>query len=1758
MILGVFGFVGRFKSSFEPFVEPNPWGDTHLTRTFERRVDLANTLACVPPFSGTGFDNFWLAVCFGIGSLSHSRCFACLGLDFLVCCSGALPFLWCCYHFGVWTLTRDCIMTRCVSTFQRKKCACSKRRSQWSLQLAVWIFAFANFRIGEARVPGPSEASWTIGTCNPAGLPNKAHLIGDSQTDLWLISETHLSYQGCQKFKHQLQQMQSPYRWIVPGKHVMPRSTTSDLGSWSGVAALSKHPTRRLSVPWGVGAVDTSRIVACTSYIANFWLSGCVVYGVPAGPSHPRAKKVTDALLHEAVRHLGNMTGPRFLAGDFNHDLSSLSSIETLTGLKFIEVQNLHFLKTGLPPQPTSQRKVRRDFLFISPELIPLCTDVVVNHDRWVDHATIEATFVGGQHELLRFPWPKPKPLPWQMIQLLDDEAFPLPCFDTTANCTRAYQDFWKTVEQQVAHSSAKVGTPVFKTSFGRGARHSPQKVHGQQAPLKAGRQGEVVPNFFGFSHLHKHWFRQLRRLQSYMHLAKGFRSTANVSEHQASLWGAILRAPGFVPTFQEWWTTRPAILFPDALVTIVPPTLDQAEKIFKDLESQVRLLEKQLNKKNVATDPQTHLANLYRAVKRDAPEQVDVIFQNKVSKVERVCNDDCSIVVNPPQPWDEDRPILVHGHKLSPIVVTSDQIWVESIENLEVGQAVVQAKPIGKLDVVFEQFIQYWQTFWCKHADVPLAQWENILAFARRKIIPCKSKPLSLDEAFVRASAKAKKNHAAIGLDGVSKADVVHLTPKQLNCVIAIFRRAGLTGEWPSQVLEGVVKSLAKRDNPQDVPDFRPITVFPFIYRLWSSMASKFWLGAIDETLDPLLCGNRNQYQAGTLWRRVMEEVELAQLHQHDLAGLVLDLTKAYNTLPRLPCLGIALISGVDQPTLNAWASALNGMSRRFWVNGSVSRGIPSNRGYPEGCGMSCLAMLLLTQLWHEWVHDSCQMCKPMSFVDNWEVLCNSAESVKQAFQKTLEFTRALDISVDAQKTFTWAVQAQDRKLLRQDNFNVVHDIRDLGAHAVFSLQIRNATVLGRFKDLDQFWDKLHFVKSSFANKVRLIKTAGWPRALHAISGSLVGKKHFHDLRCKACRALGFDKPGCNRFVLALLSQFDPHYLAIVQTLRDWKQLGRKSHQEDMFACQHDVTGSNVGKGTLTQVFVQRLQILGWELVSAETIRDHTSSCFNLHGNWSGVMQRLSHAWVQVVASQVHQRCSFEQFQHVDLMDTQQHVATFEPVEQGILRNLLSGVMLTHDNTYHWSDSGATTCPACGCHDSLSHRFWKCDASADLRAQLPPDVVEIIDELPKVLTCHGWSISSPHGASWLAELDSIPDVIPEAPQLETDLVDLFTDGSCLWPTQPFRVAAWSVVFAPKPTLSFSATETQVLGVGHLPGRCQSAFRAELFALVVALSWVAEWQIPTRIWIDCQGVIDKFLLLTAGKRKLDGTGRNNDLWTVVQGLVNSIQVQVQLIKVDSHQQWERETPELLRWVRINNACADRAAGVANQQRSSQFWRIWEAHSAFVLKLQHIAQQVRNHLVRVSKRWTENFSLEGPTVLPPRPPRLGKVFTMRWVNAGKIFELPGAMQSMFGVSFTTKLIHWWNNIIEDERLPDRWVSFAQLYLTFQQDERHPGVCKKKRQWLDPDTFPMLMPEQISFRKRCRFFRLSLQQLWKFCGFEIGVATTRPCSTALSCHIGCTSIPVKTDRLSELESWLQLKLAGPVKQLGKDLDKIPAAW
>ncbi len=148
------------------------------------------------------------------------------------------------------------------------------------------------------------------------------------------------------------------------------------------------------------------------------------------------------------------------------------------------------------------------------------------------------------------------------------------------------------------------------------------------------------------------------------------------------------------------------------------------------------------------------------------------------------------------------------------------------------------------------------------------------------------------------------------------------------------------------------------------------------------------------------------------------------------------------------------------------------------------------------------------------------------------------------------------------------------------------------------FSKQIRNATCVERFRGLADFWDKLAHASGNVDLKKQVVFSAAWPRALHAVGASFVEAKHFHRLRSEYMRAFHLNKPGANSFLQFCLDGccVDPCLAATKASLADFRDLGGGPIQLDILSSivQAD---SDLGLGTLHQVLVHRVHMLGWEV---------------------------------------------------------------------------------------------------------------------------------------------------------------------------------------------------------------------------------------------------------------------------------------------------------------------------------------------------------------------------------------------------------------------------------------------------------------------------------------------------------------------------------------------------------------------------------
>ena len=162
---------------------------------------------------------------------------------------------------------------------------------------------------------------------------------------------------------------------------------------------------------------------------------------------------------------------------------------------------------------------------------------------------------------------------------------------------------------------------------------------------------------------------------------------------------------------------------------------------------------------------------------------------------------------------------------------------------------------------------------------------------------------------------------------------------------------------------------------------------------------------------------------------------------------------------------------------------------------------------------------------------------------MDGWQAYSVDPSYAVRQLQLVEQFASMVDLTVDRKKTFGWSTCASTRAESRANGLTVLHHARELGGHMGISRQYTNCTLTQRLESLQDFWPKLTSSRAQYAAKVYMLRAVAWPRGLHAVASALVGDQIWLDLRRKANKAIGMQKPGVNPLlVLGLLeSLVDP-----------------------------------------------------------------------------------------------------------------------------------------------------------------------------------------------------------------------------------------------------------------------------------------------------------------------------------------------------------------------------------------------------------------------------------------------------------------------------------------------------------------------------------------------------------------------------------------------------------------------------------------
>ena len=734
--------------------------------------------------------------------------------------------------------------------------------------------------------------------------------------------------------------------------------------------------------------------------------------------------------------------------------------------------------------------------------------------------------------------------------------------------------------------------------------------------------------------------------------------------------------------------------------------------------------------------------------------------------------------------------------------------------------------------------------------------------------------------------------------------------------------------------------------------PDARPITVLTSIYRVWARCQAAKVYAAMLPHLPPELCGSVPGKSAMDMAWDLQNEIEFSLLSGQPLVGFALDLSKAYNTISR-PVLEMAAGQlGWPDSLRAAYCQFLKGVRRHFRIGHHMSAPLLSHTGVPEGCPLAVVSMIAITWLVSTEVQLKHEI--PMkSYVDNWAVQSESAVVASAAVQTIAETTAQLAMTVSLTKSCAYSTCKQSRGFLRRlkvqgATIPVVSDFTDLGV--VFCARA-NGCAKGfqhRLEKNTGKFLKLQLVNWSLGKKVASLCRVILPATLHGCELASLSASSLRSLRGKCNKAIWGEHSQRNHYLAPLIggsSIYEPWLLVFKQRWQTFRRIW--ASMPSVWTKWNQLVKLSIVKGVgPMSYFLLDLQFLGWEPRENGWIHLPCGSILHIYfSNWDVVWGKLLAAWEGYVTAQVQSYKDLQGLQGFSVVLVRARLATKQGYNSQVA-NYACGAIVPAQRRKHFTCEQDTKCPFCESYLTTEHMLLHCPSTAVCRENFTELLQQCTSfEVQWGLFACPVEIQELHSALRLLQWEHVPCRF-----LEAD-VQLFTDGSTIWPTVPcLSLSTWAVVLAEPGKLE----GTRVVN-GVVPGDSQTNNRAELLAVLAAvLSGTGGC-----IYSDSDVTVSGF-------RRLQKDGwspllwrkhANLDVWYSLYQALQRSPRPWRVVKVSSHQDWHAAPDAYHAWVWYHNDAADSFAKEAHQNFGQA---VLSAHKRAQSALQ--AMQNKQHAV----------------------------------------------------------------------------------------------------------------------------------------------------------------------------------------------------
>ena len=396
----------------------------------------------------------------------------------------------------------------------------------------------------------------------------------------------------------------------------------------------------------------------------------------------------------------------------------------------------------------------------------------------------------------------------------------------------------------------------------------------------------------------------------------------------------------------------------------------------------------------------------------------------------------------------------------------------------------------------------------------------------------------------------------------------------------------------------------------------------------------------------------------------------------------------------------------------------------------------------------------------------------------------------------------------------------------------------------------------------------------------------------------------------------------------------------------------------------------------------------------------------------------------------------------------------------------------------------------------------------------------------------HGWIPKPEILETFRDEQDKIVDTTEQHnfPDSMPDILELFTDGSCLKPGDSVaRIASWGVTVA----CPDSVDEFQPIANGMVTGLVHTITRAELTAAISAIKFAIRCQQRFRLWIDNAFVVKivQRCLSHASDFEFPAHRPNHDLLNHLRILIHCHRhLCLGVVKVTSHADQDHTDPAEC-WAIRGNQSADECAAAA-YAKYPKLLDLWQQLQKQIEDLNEVRYWLHRTVIRVG---FEAIRRNRQNKQDGKQQDTGEA-TMPQLEYSK-WELPLTPPDNrhFRVSQWETISAWTRSLhVEGEQV--QWWSWPQLFVDFclTTNCATPWYCRSSKNWKtversSNDTFPKL----------CQWFSTFINKSLKQCDHHNPGKFCRPSSHAINYWSTCMPIQVPESRFDAVESWLFLQ-------------------